>query len=337
MLVSRTPLRFSLFSGGSDMASFYNVAGLGAALSVTINKYVYVITHRTPFPGVKTLYPHISEEVDTLDEMRHAITRETLKYHMIENSVTVASISDVPSLGTGLGSSSAFTVGLLNNLDYASRMTDRDTDLYWREWLAKKACQMEIEKCGYPIGKQDAYAAALGGFNLFKFHRDDMVDVEMLYLSEDTLMKFQDRLMLFYSGRGRSANAILARQREAVKDKIKFALIERNRDRAMVSKALLQEGRIDEIGAMLHESWLDKKQIDDAISDDYLDDIYETAMRHGALGGKVLGAGGGGFLLFYVEPDHQGRVASAINGRHSKCQHYAFRFVFGGTQICANC
>ncbi len=334
-ILSKTPLRLSLFSGGSDMKSFYSKE-TGAALSVTIDKFIYVMTHRTLFPGLKNLFPHTTEEVESLEEMRHAITRETLRLYYIDNNVTVASISDVPSLGSGLGSSSAFTVGLLNNLDFATRMSERDCDFYWREYLAKRACDIEINKCGYPIGNQDQWAAALGGFNLFKFHSNEEVSVEMLYISEGTLLTFQNNLMLFYTGRGRSANAILAKQQEAVKDKKKFQLIQRNRDRALLATEVLKEGRVDEIGSMFWEAWFDKKQIVDGISDDFLDDLHETCIRNGAIGAKVLGAGGGGFMIVYAHPENQGRITQAITNRHPQCQHFPFRFCFSGTQILAN-
>lgn len=201
MIVTKTPLRMSLFSGGSDMSSFYQVEK-GAALSVTIDKFVYVCVHRTPHLGIKAMYDKIEETPD-VETMQHEISKEAFTYFNYKKEITVASISDILSKGSGLGSSSTFTVGLVNAL----------ATLRWghitKQYLADVACQIEIDRCGYPIGKQDQYAAAYGGMNLFEFHSDESVTYTPINLDDQKMFEFNQNLLLVYSGRGRSANAIL--------------------------------------------------------------------------------------------------------------------------------
>jgi len=335
MIVTRTPLRLSLFSGGSDMQSFYKHKW-GAALSATIDVYVYVMVHHRDGwrRGFQTMFPQGAENVDNLEVMRNAITRECLRFGGAHEGAIVSSMSDAPSNGTGLGSSSAFTVGLLHCL-LRKPLPDSILHPYWRQSLAEDACTVEIDKCGYPLGKQDAYAAAMGGFNLFKFeYQTGYVDIEKLYLRPEVLSELQNNLLLVYSGRGRSANGILWQQIDAAKDPRKMSLIQDNRDRAVLARNILTKkgACVDDIGSMLHEAWQAKKQLVDGISDDYLDGVYQTALQSGAIGGKVLGAGGGGFLLFYVKPDRRSDVIVNLASEWPDCQVYPFKFVFNGVE-----
>lgn len=319
MIITRTPLRISFFSGGSDMPSFF-LRERGAALSVTINKYIYVMAHKTPHLGIKTMYDTVEQTAD-IELMQHAITRESLKYFNIDNDITIASISDILSRGSGLGSSSAFTVGLINALSNGN---------FTREKLAQTAYHIERDMCGYPVGKQDQYAAAYGGMNLFQFETDDVVTVRPVVHNDDNWDKLQDNLLLVYSGRGRSANSILQKQAAAMDEADKFKLVARNRDRAFVAANLFSAGLIDDFGALFHDAWMDKKGLAKDITDDYFDGIYDRALKAGAIGGKLLGAGGGGFFLFYVKVHNRDRVIHAVTNETS-CKVYNFKFVESGT------
>ena len=325
MIISRTPLRISFFSGGSDMPSFF-LKERGAALSVTIDKYIYVLTHKTPHLGVKTMYDVIEQNVD-IETMQHAITRESLKLFNISKDVTIASISDILSRGSGLGSSSAFTVGLLNSLANGK---------HTRERLAQTAYHVERTLCGYPVGKQDQYAASYGGFNLFQFETDDVVTVKPVIHNGDNWEKLQDNLLLVYSGRGRSANKILQKQAAAMNDADKFKLVQRNRDRAYVGANFFAAGLIDDFGSLFHDAWMDKKGLAKEITDDYFDVIYDRALKNGAIGGKLLGAGGGGFFLFYVKPQNREKVIYSIT-TDTECKIYDFKFVEQGSTIVTTC
>lgn len=319
MIITRTPLRISFFSGGSDMPSFF-LRERGAALSVTIDKYIYVMAHKTPHLGIKTMYDVVEQTAD-IELMQHAITRESLKHFNIDNDITIASISDILSRGSGLGSSSAFTVGLLNALAKGG---------YTREKLAQTAYHVERNLCGFPVGKQDQYAASYGGMNLFQFETDDVVTVRPVVHNDDNWDKLQNNLLLVYSGRGRSANSILQKQAAAMDEVDKFKLVARNRDRAFVGANLFSAGLIDDFGALFHDAWMDKKGLAKDITDDYFDAIYNRALKAGAIGGKLLGAGGGGFFLFYVKQNNRDKVIHAITNETS-CKVYNFKFVENGS------
>lgn len=325
MIVSQTPLRISFFSGGSDMPSFYTKEE-GAALSATIDKYIFVSVHKTPHMGLKVMYDQI-EDVSNIDEMQHDITRETLKYYNIINGLTISSMSDILSKGSGLGSSSAFTAGLINSLNYYK--TNKALDEYK---LAELACEIEMNRCGYPVGKQDQYAAAFGGFNLFKFQNDGEVQVQQLNISEKTVQRLQEHVILVYSGKGRSANQILQKQQTAMNDKSKFDLVKKGRDKAYKARDYLLNGDIDSFGSLLHDAWMDKKNVVKEISQGYFDNVYNKAINAGAIGGKLLGAGGGGFFIFYVNPDKRESVTHSILN-NTECTVYDYMFTNLGTNI----
>lgn len=307
------------------MPSFYEQED-GAALSVTINKFIYVFAHKVPHMGVRCMYDDVEEQHD-IEQMQHAITRETLKYYNVTKEMTVASISDIVTKGSGLGSSSAFTVGLVKAL--STTKYDNST----RKYVADIACQIEMEKCGYPVGKQDQYAAAWGGFNLFRFRKNGEVEVEELRLTNPNVMALEKNLMLVYSGRSRNANNILQKQQKAMLDIDKFNKVKRSKDKAFHAVDLIHKGKIDDFGRLLHESWVDKKGVCEEITQDYFDEIYDTAIKNGALGGKLLGAGGGGFFIFYVPEKDRTKVEGAISNNHKDCRIYDFEFYGSGSHM----
>jgi D-glycero-alpha-D-manno-heptose-7-phosphate kinase len=319
LTISKTPLRVSFFSGGSDIPAFYNKAGIGAALSVTIDKYIYVYLHERQYPGIRTVFDSI-EDYNELNLMQAGIARECLSSLQKDNNITIGSLSDINARGSGLGSSSAFTVGLLNVLNSSSFKT--------YSHLAEAAFNVEANMCGYPVGKQDQYAAAYGGFNLYEFHNAGIVKV----VSSEKGYKIEDKLLLVYSGKGREANKILQKHNEAVLDADKYKLIENGRENAYKAFNLLETEQFDEFGKLLNIAWEEKKKIVDTISNDYFDDIYNKAMSAGALGGKLLGAGGGGFFVFYVPEYKRQSVIDSIKYK-TECTIFDFQFKYNGSRI----
>ena len=306
------------------MPSFYE-KDFGAALSVTIDKFIYVIAHKIPNTNIKCMYDVIEEHTD-INQMQHAITRETLKYYDIRKEITTASVSDIVTRGSGLGSSSAFTVGLVNALGHITNQPIGATD------LAVAACEVEMNRCGYPVGKQDQYAAAVGGLNLFVFNSDGTVNVSRQIMYTEHVESLQNNLMLVYSGHGRDANNILQKQQNAMSSATKFDLVKKSRDKAFTGLELIRAGSIDDFGALLHDAWMDKKAVCEGITQDYFDVIYDKAMKAGALGGKLLGAGGGGFFLFYVPQERREDVAQAVT-RDTLCKVYDFNFHKLGSEV----
>lgn len=320
LIVSKTPLRLSFFSGGSDLPEFYKKAGHGAALSVTIDKYIYVYLHKRQYQGIRTIFDNI-ENVSELDEMQDGIAKECLSYFQVSNDITVGSLSDIDARGSGLGSSSAFTVGLIKCLEtFTGRQLTKSE-------LAELAFNIEANMCGYPVGKQDQYAAAYGGFNLYTFWDNGMVDV----IPSLEGYKLEDHLLLVYSGVGREANKILQKHKEAIINKDKFKLVSNGKQNAFISYGHLSITKLDEIGKLLNTAWEEKKKIVDSISNKYFDDIYEKAISAGAVGGKLLGAGGGGFFIFYVNPYKRNNVINSLS--RTNCKIYDFKFKYNGSQI----
>lgn len=296
MIISRTPFRISFAGGGSDLPSYYRHE-VGAVLSTSINKYVYIAIH--PFFDTKKIQLKYSktELVSGISEIQHPIFRDVLNmYHL--TGVDLNSIADVPS-GTGLGSSSSFTVGLLNAVNaYMDKVVSAN-------FLGKTACEIEIEHLSSPIGKQDQYAAAYGGLNFITFYPDETVNVEKIIMSPDKKRELESNLIMIYTGDTRSANSILKQQNEAITIKNKFENQKRMVKLAFDLKQVLEEDNIDDFGRYLHEGWLLKKSLTKVISNTLVDDIYALGLKAGALGGKLLGAGGGGFVLFYCPQEKQ--------------------------------
>lgn len=307
MIISRTPVRMSFVGGGSDMASFYEQSP-GAVLSTAIDKYIYVTLNPKFDGGIRVAYSQ-NEDVQTLSEVKHPIVRKSLEMLNITSGVEITTVADVPSMGSGLGSSSTFAVGLLNALSaYQGRGRGK-------KWLAQKACHVEIDLCKEPIGKQDQYAAAYGGFNVFEFMENGKTRTTPVMMDLATRKKLQENIMLFYTGVTRSASSILGKQSDMMTDgKTSFNVMREMVQQVPLLKSILESGDLDDFGRILHEGWLMKKSLVNGISNTTFDDMYQAARRSGATGGKILGAGAGGFLMVYAERDKQNAVRMALSG-----------------------
>jgi D-glycero-alpha-D-manno-heptose-7-phosphate kinase len=322
MIITRTPLRISFCGGGTDLPAFYRNQQ-GAVVSSAINKYVYITVNRLSRyfdHGILLKYSR-TELVDRVEEIAHPIIREAMKVTGVTDRVEITSMADIPA-GTGLGSSSTYAVGLLHALytykgDYVSASK-----------LAREACEIEIERLGDPIGKQDQYIAAYGGFCHIRFNPDETVFVDPVICSRETKEALEDNLLMFYTGRSRKAGEILERQKSATSDRI--AVLTGMRDLCKEALSVVSEGRsLSRFGEILHRGWTLKRSLVRGITDDVINAQYERARSAGAIGGKLLGAGGGGFLLFYVEKQNQGRVRQAL----SDMQELPFRFEPQGSKI----
>lgn len=319
MIITKTPFRVSFCGGGSDMANFYEKYG-GCVLSTSINKYCYISIHPY-FNENQTLLKYSENElVDSSDQIKHRIFRQVLT-DMGIHGVEISSTADIPG-GTGLGSSSTFTVGLLNTLNcYKGKFVSKDK-------LAKLACEVEIEKLGNPIGKQDQYGAALGGLNFINFNQDGSVSHEPILMEGKTYKKLQKNLLMFYTGTTRSANTILAEQTKNITSDDKAKNLLKMCGLAKDMKVALENNDISSFGKILDEGWQLKKELASGIANPAIDEAYEIAMKNGALGGKLLGAGGGGFLLFYCEEEKQDQLKKAIGLRELD-----FSFERDGTSV----
>ncbi len=322
MIISQTPLRMSFVGGGSDLPGFYRRHG-GAVLSAAIDKYVYVNVNRKFDSGIRVAYSQ-TEEVKTVAEVRHRIVRETMQHLDLHGGIEITTIADIPSSGTGLGSSSTFTVGLLNALNaYLGRYVSK-------EKLGADSSFIEIDRCKEPIGKQDQYAAAYGGFNLIEFNADDSVSVSPLICSHEMLTSIQQRILVFYTAISRSASDLLKRQSEDVASTSeKQDTLRRMVELAYVLRRELHAGKVDAFGEILHENWVLKKSLTKDISNSSIDGWYEKAIAAGAQGGKLLGAGAGGFLMFYAPLDRHEEIKQAL----SDLRHIPMRFDFSGSRI----
>lgn len=303
MIITRTPFRVSFAGGGSDIPSFYE-KHQGCVLSTTINKYMYISVHPS-FKAIDTVLKYSQTEiVNDVAEINHKYFKEVLNMLRI-NGVEISSTADVPA-GTGLGSSSSFTVGLLHALySYKGKFVSK-------EKLAQKACEVEITRLKNPIGKQDQYAAAYGGLNFYEFNKDGSVFVEPVIMRTGMYESLEKNLMMFYTGQLHSASDILKEQSFNIKTGNKEQNQLKMCELARELKEELEQNNIDAMGEILHESWKLKKTLAAGITNSLIDEYYETAIRSGAIGGKLLGAGGGGFLLFYVPEKRQSEVRSAL-------------------------
>lgn len=322
MIVSRSPCRISFAGGGSDLASFYAQHG-GAVVSTAIDKYVYVMVNAKFDNRIRVSYS-ITEEAEQVDDIKHPIVREALQLINLRSGVEIVSIADIPSRGTGLGSSSTFTVGLLNSLlafrgQYASQ-----------EMLGRMSAHLEIERCNQPIGKQDHYAAAYGGFNLINFHKDGTVGVRPIICQRSTLGALEKNLIMFYTGITRSASEILAKQSAAMTENVDAVAAMQEMVRlAHQLAAELENDNLDAFGPILHENWILKTKMAAGVSSSAIDGWYQKAMAAGAEGGKILGAGGGGFLLFYASHERHEAIERAL----SELRRIPFSFDWEGSRI----
>lgn len=321
MIITRTPFRISFAGGGSDFSSYYEEYG-GAVLSVTINKYIYLSMHPFFQENDFLLKYSKTENVSDVDKIQHKIIKNIFKKYDIKG-VDFNSSADVPA-GTGLASSSAFTVGLIN-------LCNAYTDVYMnKEEIAKSACEIEINDLKSPIGKQDQYACSFGGLNFIEFQKNGMVDVEKLYLNLDTYNKLNKNLLMFYTGKSRNSNVILSEQKKNITNcKKQINHLHKMVKLAKDLKKELLEGNPTVMGQVLNENWQRKKELANGITTPFIDEAYNVAIKAGAEGGKLLGAGGGGFLLFYVEEQNQNNVRNALK----QLKEIDFKFENQGTSI----
>ena len=305
MIITQTPLRISFSGGGSDLPAYYRRSG-GAVVSAAINRYVYVAVNKKFDHGIRLSYSK-TEEVECVDQIEHKLVRAAFKVLGLDGGIEITSVADVPSRGTGLGSSSSFTVGLLHALHaYKScYISARD--------LGAESCRLEIDICLEKIGKQDQYAAAFGGLNFIRFEPNDDVSVEPIICRPEKIKQMEQSLILFYTGITRSASTVLEQQTlETERNGSTQNLLTKMVELAYVLRAELNRGNIDAVGSILHEGWCLKREIHSGISSTQIDDWYAMARRAGAEGGKLLGAGGGGFLMFYAPPERHEEIERAL-------------------------
>lgn len=325
MILTRTPLRISFVGGGTDMPEFYTKYG-GAVVSMAINRYIYIMVNKKFEGGIRVSYS-VTESVNEPEMLKHDIVRESLKSHGA-NGIEVVSVADIPAMGSGLGSSSSFAVGLTYALN---KYFDWPINRHPAE-MAERAYYVERELCGHPVGKQDHYAAAYGNLYYYRFNEDDTVATVPIQLDSERLKYLENRLMLFWLGSGRKADTILKDQakrlesNEMVKENaIKMVEIAERLHADIVG------GRVEKLGEYLDRNWQLKKKLSGNISNDTIDTYYKIATDAGAKGGKICGAGGSGFLLFYVEPDKQAKVKRALGLRqvHFGMSNYGSQLVCG--------
>jgi D-glycero-alpha-D-manno-heptose-7-phosphate kinase len=319
VIFSRAPLRISLGGGGTDLPSYYSEHG-GFLVSGAIDKYVYMLTH-TVFQRRYRMKYSETEEVDQASEIRHPILRETLMRYWNGSPLEIASVADVPA-GTGMGSSGAFTVCLMKGLAHARRVSMTPSA------LAEAACGIEIDTLNEPVGKQDPYVAAHGGICAYTFAPDGGIVVEPLELSPATLRGLRDHLLLFYTGEARSASAVLADQdvRSRAGDEEMLENLHLTKELGHRSHQLLLDGDLEGYGELMHEHWVNKRRRSPGMVTDRIDELYTLARRSGAVGGKLVGAGGGGFLLVYARRPEDTRQAMAA----AQATELTFDFEFTG-------
>jgi D-glycero-alpha-D-manno-heptose-7-phosphate kinase len=323
MIIARSPLRITLGGGGTDLPSYYREHE-GFLVSASIDKYVYVTVMRPFTEGIYLKYSQI-EHVDKIMGIQHPIIRESLQVMNFRTpQVEITTLADIPS-GTGLGSSGSFTTALLKALH-----THRKKHLHQND-LAELACHIEIDRLGEPIGKQDQYIAAIGGVTCFTFHKDDSVTCSPLKISMETMHDLEDNLLLFFTGFSRSAGGILKDQKDRShnNDSEMLANLHYVKDLGHRSKDALEAGNTYQFGVLMHEHWEHKKRRSHGMSNPRIDSWYQMAMSNGAIGGKLVGAGGGGFLMFYAEDRSRLRRTLAEAGM----EDVRFRFDFEGTKI----
>lgn len=306
MIISRTPLRISFVGGGSDLPSYYK-KNAGAVVTTAIDKYIYIAVEKQFDRRIIISYSK-TEIVKKVSDIENNLVREALKLTGIKNGIHITSISDIPSEGTGMGSSSAYVVGLLNAL-YAYQGKHVNA-----ERLAKEACKIEIDILKKPIGKQDQYIAAYGGLQYIQFNSDDSVFVDPIISLSETKRVFEKNLLLFYTGITRSADPILATQGKSLEKNI-------SKQKTMTEMVKLagkfqinfRKNNVNKFGNLIHKNWLLKKNMTDGITTPQIEKWYKTALKNGAEGGKLLGAGGGGFLLFYADPKKHQKLIKTLD------------------------
>ncbi|HEY4103345.1 MAG TPA: sugar kinase [Polyangiaceae bacterium] len=327
MIVSRAPVRFSLGGGGTDLPSYYQRYG-GFVVSAAIDQYVYVTANRRFYDSIRLAYSE-TEITPDVASIRHPIFREALRMAGIERGIELTSVADLPA-NSGLGSSSSFTVALLNALYTYKR------NFVSSQRLAEDACTIEMERLGEPVGKQDQYIAAFGNVTALTIDRDGTVHVEPVPVRDEVLDELQSNLLIMYSGIERPAKIVLSEQGERVKnsDPATVEGMHRIQEIGRDVYDLLVKGNTDQFGELLHEHWQNKKKLASKMSDPVLDEYYEAARNAGAIGGKLIGAGGGGFFMLYVRPQDKRRVLETLSARGLR--PLRFHFDLDGAKIVAN-
>ena len=322
MIIVQTPLRISFFGGGTDFPSFFMEEG-GCVLSSAIDKYIYV-TVKERFDSKLRIGYTQTEMVDSIDEIQHELIREALRVTGISSSLEITTMGDIPSEGSGLGSSSTVTVGALHALyTYVGEIVSA-------ERLAREACGIEIDKLKKPIGIQDQYIAAYGNLRFFNFLPDGQVKVEKISIDTESRRALNDRFLLFFTGVSRRADRILKEQNDNIKDR--RMILREIKQMVFEARNMLACNDHDGFGTLMHESWKLKKALAGQITNSAIDDMYELARRAGAIGGKITGAGGGGFLLLYVPYERQLAVRNAL----CDLQELPFRLEPEGTKVIFN-
>lgn len=325
MIITRSPLRISLGGGGTDLPSYYREFG-GFLVAAAIDKYVYITLHQTFVQELIVKYSKL-ERVTSVDQLEHPIVREAMKaVQVAAPHLELTSMADIPA-GTGLGSSGSFTTALLKALHAYKKNIISPAE------LAEQACDIEINKLGEPIGKQDQYIAAVGSITAFTFHQDGRVEYRPCKISEETLFNLEDNLLLFFTGYARSASTILKDQNERSKqsDPAMLDNLHFTKELGYKSLAALESGSLEEFARLMDVHWQRKKARSSGMSNQQINEWYDHAMAHGALGGKLIGAGGGGFLMFYAGDKRRLRHAMREKG----LQEVRFRFDFEGTKVVA--
>jgi len=318
MIIVQTPLRVSFVGGGTDFEDFYLKHG-GAVVSTSIDKYIYVIV-KERFDDMIYLNYSKKEIVDKIDDIEHELIREAMRLTGVSSGVEITTLADVPSGGTGLGSSSSITVGLLHCL-YSYR-----GDLETQETLAREACQIEIDIVGKPIGRQDQYIAAYGNLRFISFDKSG-IQVEKLELLSEEKERLNSELLLFYTGIARNSEEVLIEQKMNIKERLE--ILNMMRKLTFKAKDAILEYAFEDFGEILHQDWELKKQLASGVSNSKIDEIYEVARKAGAIGGKISGAGGGGFLLLHCPKSKQDEVIRALRG----LREMPFRFEPNGSKV----
>jgi len=321
MIVSRAPLRMSFVGGGSDLPSYYRQNG-GAVLSTSVDKYMYVTINKKFDNDIRLSYS-ITENESSIQQIKHPIVRNTLELLGIQGGVEITSISEIPSQGSGLGSSSSYTVALLHALH-----AYKDEDIS-KEELGRLSSYIEIDLCGDRIGKQDQYAAAFGGLNLIEFNEDDSVVVSPVICKPETIKKMEESIIVFYTDRTRSASSLLSKQSDNMKQADKRELMSNMVSLAYDMRSLLENDDVESLGELLDKNWQLKRQMTEGISDPQIDDWYSKGKLAGATGGKILGAGNGGFMMFFAPKEKHDNITKTMKG----LQRVPFSFDNGGSKI----
>lgn len=320
MIITRTPLRISFVGGGSDLKNFYEIEN-GSVITSSIDKYIYLSMHKL-FSGNQIFLKYSkSEYIENIEQIKHPIIKEVFNEYKI-NGVDFNSSSDIPA-GTGLGSSSAFTVGLIKLCQEYLGLKKSNY------WIAEEACQVEIEKLKDPIGKQDQFGCALGGINQLIFNRNGVVDVIPINIKPEKISKLNSNLFLFYTGKTRSASKILKVQNDNLKSVDKINVTKKMVKLADQVKYIFENGDIDDFGNILNQGWNYKKSLAKNISNKLIEEMYDFGISSGSSGGKLLGAGGGGFILFYCEKQKQKHF---LNKMKSHFKLINFKFDFEGSK-----